>query len=218
MKSFIKNVVILLVVATMLCTFAVSANAEGKVTYSADADKFIFEPGSDHSPTDLFTEYKGLMPGDVVKQDITVRNDSEDVKVNIFVRSLGAQEGSEDFLSKLHLTVAKSEENEMAYMFDAAADQTAGMTDWVFLGTLYSGGEVNLVLNLEIPIELGDDFQDAIGYIDWEFKAEELPIEPDDPVKPGDSSNIIIYGIIALLSLFALFFFLTKRRKQPEQY
>ncbi len=218
MKSFTKKVVILLVIATMLCTFAVSVNAEGKVTYSADADKFIFEPGSDHSPTDLFTEYKGLMPGDVVKQDITVRNDSEDVKVNIFVRSLGAQEGSEDFLSKLHLTVAKSEENEMAYMFDASADQTAGMTDWVFLGTLYSGGEVNLVLNLEIPIELGDDFQDAMGYIDWEFKAEELPIEPDDPVKPGDSSNIIIYGIIAILSLFALFFFLTKRRKQTEQY
>ena len=219
MKSFIKNVVILLVVATMLCTFAVSANAEGKVTYSADADKFIFEPGSDHSPTDLFTEYKGLMPGDVVKQDITVKNDSSNgVKVNLFVRSLGAQNDSADFLSNLHLTVAKAEENEMAYMFDAAADQTAGMTDWVFLGTLYSGGEVNLVLNLEIPIELGDDFQDAIGYIDWEFKAEELPIEPDDPVKPGDSSNIIIYGIIALLSLFALFFFLTKRRKQPEQY
>ncbi len=218
MKSFTKKVVILLVIATMLCTFAVSASAEGKVTYSADADKFIFEPGSDHSPTDLFTEYKGLMPGDVVKQDITVRNDSEDVKVNIFVRSLGAQNDSADFLSNLHLTVAKAEENEMAYMFDAAADQTAGMTDWVLLGTLYAGGEVNLVLNLEIPIELGDDFQDAIGYIDWEFKAEELPIEPDDPVKPGDSSNIVIYGIIALLSLFALFFFLTKRRKQPEQY
>jgi hypothetical protein len=138
--------------------------------------------------------------------------------VNIFVRSLGAQEGSEDFLSKLHLTVAKSEENEMAYMFDAAADQTAGMTDWVLLGTLYAGGEVNLVLNLEIPIELGDDFQDAIGYIDWEFKAEEMPKEPDDPVKPGDSSSIIIYGIIAVFSLVALFFFLTKRRKQTEQY
>jgi hypothetical protein len=202
----------------MLCTFAVSANAEGKVTYSADADKFIFEPGSDHSPTDLFSEYKGLMPGDVVKQDITVRNDNEDVKVNIFVRSLGAQEGSEDFLSKLHLTVAKSEENEMAYMFDAAADQTAGMTDWVFLGTLYSGGEVNLVLNLDIPIELGDDYQDAIGKIDWEFKAEELPIEPDDPVKPGDNSHIIFYVIVAMLSLFVLFIVAKKRRKQTDQY
>lgn len=218
MKSFMKKVVILLVIATMLCTFAVSANAEGKVTYSADADKFIFEPGSEHSPTDLFTEYKGLMPGDVVKQDITVRNDSEEVKVNLFVRSLGAQDDTADFLSKLHLTVAKSEENVMAYMFDAAADQTAGMTDWVFLGTLYAGGEVNLVLNLEIPIELGDDFQDAIGYIDWEFKAEEMPKEPDDPVKPGDSSKIIIYVIIAAFSLVALFFFLTKRRKQPEQF
>ena len=218
MKSFTKRLVILLVIATMLCSFAVSANAQGKVTYSADADKFIFEPGSEHSPTDLFTDYKGLMPGDIVKQDITVKNDSDEVKVNLFVRSLGAQDGTEDFLSKLRLTVAKSDENEMAYMFDASADQTAGMTDWVFLGTLYAGGEVNLVLNLQIPIELGDDYQDAIGKIAWEFKAEEMPKEPDDPVKPGDGSMIIFYVILAALSLFALFFFATKRRKQPEQF
>ena len=216
MKKIISMLISLLVVTAMTCGLSISAYAAGTVTYSADSSKFIFEPGSSHSPTDLFTEYKGLMPGDSVRQDITVKNDSSyGVKVKLYVRSHGAHEDSVDFLSKLHLTVAKSENNEMAYMFDAAADQTGGMTDWVYLGTLYSGGEVNLILNLDIPIELGNEYQDAIGYIDWEFKAEELPIDPDDPMPPptGDNSNLYLYAMLASVSGIALVILIPKRKK-----
>ncbi len=216
MKKIISMLISLLVVTAMTCGLSISAYAAGTVTYSADSSKFIFEPGSSHSPTDLFTEYKGLMPGDSVRQDITVKNDSSyGVKVKLYVRSHGAHEDSVDFLSKLHLTVAKSENNEMAYMFDAAADQTGGMTDWVYLGTLYSGGEVNLILNLDIPIELGNEYQDAIGYIDWEFKAEELPIDPDDPKPPqtGDNSNLYLYAMLASVSGIALVILIPKRKK-----
>ena len=216
MKKIISMLISLLVVTAMTCGLSICAYAAGTVTYSADSSKFIFEPGSSHSPTDLFTEYKGLMPGDSVRQDITVKNDSSyGVKVKLYVRSHGAHEDSVDFLSKLHLTVAKSENNEMAYMFDAAADQTGGMTDWVYLGTLYSGGEVNLILNLDIPIELGNEYQDAIGYIDWEFKAEELPIDPDDPEPPqtGDNSNLYFYAMLASVSGIALVILIPKRKK-----
>ena len=216
MKKIISMLISLLVVTAMTCGLSISAYAAGTVTYSADSSKFIFEPGSSYSPTDLFTEYKGLMPGDSVRQDITVKNDSSyGVKVKLYVRSHGAHEDSVDFLSKLHLTVAKSENNEMAYMFDAAADQTGGMTDWVYLGTLYSGGEVNLILNLDIPIELGNEYQDAIGYIDWEFKAEELPIDPDDPKPPqtGDNSNLYLYAMLASVSGIALVILIPKRKK-----
>lgn len=216
MKKIISMLILLLVVTAMTCVLSISAYAAGTVTYRADSSKFIFEPGSSHSPTDLFTEYKGLMPGDSVRQDITVKNDSSyGVKVKLYVRSHGAHEDSVDFLSKLHLTVAKSENNEMAYMFDAAADQTGGMTDWVYLGTLYSGGEVNLILNLDIPIELGNEYQDAIGYIDWEFKAEELPIDPDDPKPPqtGDNSNLYLYAMLASVSGIALVILIPKRKK-----
>ncbi len=216
MKKIISMLISLLVVTAMTCSLSICAYAAGTVTYSADSSKFIFEPGSSHSPTDLFTEYKGLMPGDSIRQDITVKNDSSyGVKVKLYVRSHGAHEDSVDFLSKLHLTVAKSENNEMAYMFDAAADQTGGMTDWVYLGTLYSGGEVNLILNLDIPIELGNEYQDAIGYIDWEFKAEELPIDPDDPKPPqtGDNSNLYLYAMLASVSGIALVILIPKRKK-----
>ena len=216
MKKIISMLISLLIAAATLCCLSFSAYAAGTVTYSSDSNKFIFEPGSSHSPTDLFTEYKGLMPGDSVKQNITVKNDSSyGVKVKLYVRSLGAHEDSIDFLSKLHLTVAKSEHNEMAYMFNAAADQTDGMTDWVYLGTLYSGGEVNLVLTLDIPISLGNEYQDAIGYIDWEFKAEELPIDPEDPLPPqtGDKINLYLCATLVSLGGITLIILISKRKK-----
>ena len=70
------------------------------------------------------------MPGDSLTQPITVKNDaSKKVKVKIYMRSLGAHEDSEEFLSQLGLRVEKSAANEMAYMFDAAANETTQQSD-----------------------------------------------------------------------------------------
>ena len=113
MKKIISILISLLVVTAMTCGLSISAYAAGTVTYSADSSKFIFEPGSSHSPTDLFTEYKGLMPGDSVRQDITVKNDSSyGVKVKLYVRSHGAHEDSVDFLSKLQIALKECYETE----------------------------------------------------------------------------------------------------------
>jgi hypothetical protein len=164
------------------------------------------------------------MPGDSITQKITVKNDIHNkVKVKIYMRSLGAHEDSVDFLSQLHLTVQKSEQNKMAYMFDAAADETAGLTDWVLLGTLYSGGEVNLDVILDVPTSLTNKHSEQIGLIDWEFMIEELPVDPDDPSPPtGDRSYIFVYiaaivGIVALAAVIIILVLLKKERKNEEK-
>lgn len=203
MRKIFAMLLVCIIALTSLSVFA----ADGKVTYSGNAGKFVFEPGSKHSLTDLFPDFKDVMPGDSLTQKITVKNDADNkVKVKIYLRSLGAQENSEDFLKQLNLKIKKSSDNQMAYMFDATSNQTAQLTDWVCLGTLYSGGEVNLDVKLNVPVELGNEFQDKIGMLDWEFMIEEFPIEPDDPKPPqtGDKFNSILW-ITLLTSCVAVF-------------
>ena len=214
-----KIITILITLAVLLSSTATVFAADGKVTYSGNAGNFVFEPGSEHSLTDLFPNFKGVMPGDTLTQKITVKNDADNkVKVKIYIRSLGAHEDSVEFLSQLGLKVAKSEENKMAYMFDAAANETAQLTDWVCLGTLYSGGEVNLDVTLNVPVELPNEFQNKIGYLDWEFMIEEFPIEEGDPKPPqtGDNSNIGLWIAIMLCSLFMIIILLFWRKKDKE--
>ena len=215
-----KKIIALLFTVVLLLSSTVTVfAADGKVTYSGNAGSFVFEPGSDHSLTDLFPNFKGVMPGDTLTQKITVKNNADNkVKVKIYIRSLGAHEDSVEFLSQLGLKVAKSSDNEMAYMFDAAANETAQLTDWVYLGTLYSGGEVNLDVTLNVPVELPNEYQNKIGYLDWEFMIEEFPVEPDDPKPPqtGDNSNMGLWLALMLCSGAMLIILLFWRKKDKE--
>ena len=203
----------------LLLTLALPAHAAGgQVVYSENAEKFFFLPGSEFSPTDLFPNFKDVMPGDSLEQRIVVKNDiSNDCKVKVYLRALGAHTYSQEFLSQLHLTVQKAEDT---ILFDAPADQSAQLTDWVYLGTLYSGGECELIVTLDVPVTLDNQFKNLVGYLDWELAVEELPVEPTDPDPPktGDSSHIWLWMAMAAVSMVAVIWliFLPVKKKKEE--
>ena len=212
-----KRLSMILLCLLLMLSMSITAYAAGSVTYEEDANKFIFAPGSDDSPTDLFSGFKNVMPGDALTEQILIKNDtSNGVKIKVYMRSLGAQENTDDFLSQMNLTVQQKDDS---ILFAAPADETAQLTDWVYLGTVYSGGEITLDVTLEVPITMGDDYQNKIGYIDWEFKVEELPVEPSDPEPPktGDTNNLFLYSGLMIFSLAALIILIaTKGRRQKK--
>ena len=213
-----KKCFAVLVVCLVLAACALpAAAANGQVTYQKGAEKFIFLPGSEYSPTDLFPNFKDVMPGDSIQQKILVKNDAaNNCKVKVYMRALGAHEDSAAFLSQLDLTVAKGTDT---VMFDAPADQTAQLTDWVCLGTLYSGGECELIVTLDVPVTLDNRFMDLVGYLDWEFAVEELPVEPEDPRPPqtGDESQILLWAIVLAVSLTMIIVLLFSRKKKEKE-
>ena len=212
MSKLIKLMICLslIVMTTALTTNRISAQ-DGNITYDGNAKDFIFAPGSEYSPTDLFADFKNLMPGDSVSQKITIDNDiSKEVKIKIYMRSLGADQQSQEFLSQLSLTVVQDGKTNL---FDAPASETAQLTDWV-----YSGGKIDLDVTVSVPITLGNDFQDAVGKLTWEFMVEELPVETTDPRPTGDNSNIYVAMTVMSVSAAALSVVLAlKKKKEQEQ-
>lgn len=213
-----KKAFSLLAALLLVMSMAIQVHAAGSVIYAGASEGFIFAPGTKHSPTSLFENFQNVMPGDTLTEQILIKNAvSRGVKIRVYLRSLGAQEGTDDFLSQMKLTV---EQEDDSILFEAPADKTAQLTDWVYLGTVYSGGEITLDVTLEVPITMGNDYQNRVGYIDWEFKLEELPIDPSDPKPPqtGDTKNLFLYAglMIVSLAVLALLVF-GKRRTQENQ-
>ena len=208
MKKITK--VIFALIMMMTVTFTATA-AEGNVIYSGDAGQFIFAPGGEHSLTDLFPEFKDVMPGDTLTQKIVVKNNAKK-SVKISMRALGAHEDSKDFLSKLNLYVEKVTDTPL---FEAPADQTAQLTEWRQVGVLAAGGEAELQVGLQVPTSLDNNYKTLVGYLDWEFMVEEID---DGSTQTGDTVKgwLWIAGIGGSVALITIILMVRKRREIDE--
>ena len=195
------SVIALLLVLVSCVPFRVFA-ATGNVSYEGGAEKFVFSPGTEMSETSLFPDFEGAMPGDTLTQEVKVANNSSNSDyVKIYLRAEPHDASSNpletkvketedevsmtDFLAQLHMTVKNGNET----IFDSTADQTDGLTDNVLLGTFRKGEGTTLNVTLEVPAELGNEYANRSGEVDWIFTVEEYDTNPHITVKKTVTSK-----------------------------
>ncbi len=181
LSSFLLGMVIMIGSAS-----ATAFAADSSVTYEGGAEKFVFLPGSEYTDSDLFDNFKGVMPGDKVEQRITVKNSYRGCDyVRIYLRAEAHDETEHpnspkvaeagetfgsmtDFLSHLSMKVYQEED----LIYEASPEQLDGLAENVLLGSFDYGEAAELNVVLEVPIELGNEYANREGEVDWVFVAE----------------------------------------------
>ncbi|HSR05407.1 MAG TPA: hypothetical protein VLM88_12540 [Proteiniclasticum sp.] len=173
MRRSYKSFMLLLVMAFMLSGTAVVEASS--VTYVNQAERFVFVP----IDTDLFENFKGVMPGDKRTQKIDVGNDSE-VPVKIYLKISPVTEEDEAFLKQLKLIIEDSEE----VLFEEMLHQQGEFSEFILLRQLEPGKEMTMDLTLEVPLSMTNDFMNQEAQVEWIFKVEEITGNLPDTENP----------------------------------
>ena len=209
MRKFVVSMAAFLIVLMVGMTALASS-----VTYIDRKELFEFKPGSEYQVTDLFENFKGVLPGDVLTEEIEVSNASKG-KIRIFMQckyDSYVETDAKDFLDKLTLKVVAKDDT----IFEAAASEKAQLSEPVLLGTFKQKGKTTLTVSLEVPIELGNEYMNQIGVIPWTFIVEEIPDE--DTPETGDWFRSGVWAAIAaaIAAVIIVLIFVQKKRREEN--
>ena len=182
MKKMLKiafSLLMTLVLAAGMCVSSVAEDAAINLTYKGEAGGgFEFKPGSGYTSTDLFDNFKNVMPGDELEQKVT-NDDTQHDYVNLYMRAVPHGEEnapqaqvstaqSNEFLSKLEMWVYNGETE----IYHASPNQPAQLASDVLLGSFFKGETATLTVKLKVPIELDNQYANRIGEVDCFFIAD----------------------------------------------
>lgn len=229
MKRIFRNLsaaflALIIVLSLSVTVFA----ADSAITFKGAQEGFDFQPGSEYTATDLFQNFKDVMPGDRLTETIQVQNSAADCDyIKLYMRAVvhdtesnpltysesfentdgkdqagipGERDESvvsmQDFLSMLTMRIYNGED----LIYNASPDEADILADNVLLGTLSSGESLNLKVELDVPVELGNVYANRVGEVDWVFLAECIEYEKltvhkvwDDNGYPGRPDSVIVH-------------------------
>lgn len=163
------TVLVLLVITLVTPAFAAESPS---LTYYGHEQGFGIDTGSVYSDSDLFSDaFKGVMPGDVITETISVTNKSTDSDyIELLLQAKPHDDAAmADFLAQLEMKVWNGD----TLIYHASPDKSAGLTNPVSLGRLDSGRSLQLKVELIVPLTLGNEYADRVGEVDWVFTARQ---------------------------------------------
>ena len=184
---------VLLVLGTAPAVLAAEQDdATPGIVYKGKAavDKWLYQnTATTYTPTNLFRNFEGVMPGDTLTQDVVIKNNSSNsIKLYLKVLPHGADNALSDsvaektnldemiaFLNQFALKVVAGEGETQKALFDISEGHLGTFSDSAELGILHSGKAANLQVKLDVPITMSNAFAKEIGEVDFVFTIEEIP-------------------------------------------
>lgn len=183
--------------------------ADSVVTYKGRKSGFEFAPGSRYIETDLFDDFKQVMPGDVKTEKITITNKGKNSDyIVVYIGALlhdgennpispkvleelteddrrgvmSELEYMSDFLEQLTLTVWNGEQTEENIIYTGAPESmhTGFEGGKKYIGKLSYNQSLELNVQLAVNMEMGNEYAERIGEVDWVIVAEERNVPSDD--------------------------------------
>lgn len=195
----------------LLLVLSLSATAFAAETGLVEYRKqnFFFGPGTLNYPTDLFPEFKNVMPGDQLTQQVKiVHNAGRSYNIRVYIKAEGSNLRPE-FIRQMNLNV-KYKDGDILY--EGPDYDATNITEWQKLVTLAPGKSADLDLTLDVPIEMGNDFAMDEGTVIWKFKVEEIPIDTSN-AKTGDNIMTAVAVLaVSALGLIAVVLFQRKKK------
>ena len=208
------KLVLLSLLSLIVCPNAI---ATSKVQFEGGAENFVFY--SDKGQADLFDNLNSLLPGEKRTENITVKNIANDYDfVKIYLRAEPTTGEMHDFLAQLTLNVYLNDE----LVSSSSAAEPGTLETNLELGIFNPNDEVLLMAEILAPSNLGNNYMNLEGGIDWVFTAEAYKdgkiANPDTGTmtnleSSSASQNILLIGLVVSLVILAATVLITRRRE-----
>jgi len=181
-KAIFSLVLALVLVMSLTVTAFAQPTAAADIVYRGKDRLLITPKAGGHTSTDLFGNFKGVMPGDTLTETVTIRNESTTANTN-YVKLYIDTDAMNAFLSNFTMTVAQG--TKQIFSGKPNAVGSFGGTGCL-LGTFRKGQSTTLTVTLSLDIQADNTVANGEGEVDWKFIAEEYTGSTKPPmVTPG---------------------------------
>ena len=204
----IKTIISLVLVMAMMTSVALANDSKIIIHGKGNDDSVEYLPGigknGGYTETDLFVNFKNMMPGDTLTEQVTITNkwsswDYIDLSMDMILHDEEKNVISTKILSELTADERRDTTSELEYMYDFLKQLTLTIKDGdvvkysgsadkaaedFLVKTLSYNQSVTLNLELTLPVTVGNEYANRVGEVDWVFTYSGWDDEEPTTTKP----------------------------------
>lgn len=211
---------IAIIISLMICLLGtVPAMAADSVVEYNNAREFVFNPENG----DLFQNFKSVMPGDILEQQIVIQNTKEHYPITMYLKA-EIDDEYKAFLSNIDLSIyySKTENGEKTLLQSGLASEEGLLAIDTRLGSYLPGETGYITVSVYVHPEMDNEYKSCVGNIKWIFTAEEGERIPDGMISGQDSPQTgvnfaIGFAAIATVIVAVIILVAVNKKKKDEK-